>query len=182
MTPLRLAPGPRAGVLLGLALAALALAGCSKDGRPGARCYKDADCVEGAACFTLDGSESVCMYTCTGASVFCADGEVCAPTESDPSIFACLVGGDTIVGDQCATSQDCELGAVCVYLPEVDAQYCRLACEPISGGFPCSGALGQTCVGECTSGSIGYCSIDPMATPACPADAGVPDAGTDAGP
>jgi len=183
MSLLRLAFGPRAVALVGLALVALASSGCQKAGGPGARCYKDSDCVDGAACFTLDGSESVCMYTCTGDSTFCPGGEVCIPTDTDPDIHACLVGGDVIIGDQCTVSRDCEKGGVCVFIPAADARYCRLACEPTADGYPCAPSLGQTCVGECAAGVVGFCSIDPAATPACPPDAGAPDAGaSDAGP
>ena len=171
---------PRRVALILSALALFTL-GCNEKAGPGSRCYAHSDCVEGTRCFELGGTGSVCLELCTGASAFCGDGEVCVPGDDDPGIHACLLGGDTIIGDQCEESWECERGGVCVEFADPPAKYCRLACEPTNDGFPCQSSLGQTCVGECADGAIGYCSVDPSATPACPA--GGPDAGTgDAGP
>lgn len=178
MHPLRFSSAP-------LALA-FVVAGCGGKGAPGSACYRDSDCQSGSQCFALAGSELTCMRTCSGDSPFCDAGEVCVPTDDDPAVHVCLVGGDVAIGDPCTYSWECARSGVCVDFANPPATICRPACEPTNGGQPCDSSMGETCVGQCVAGAVGYCSLDASAVPGCAgnlADGGVPDAGvSDAGP
>lgn len=64
------------------------------------------------------------MVPCLETDRLCMDGSVCLAGPSGQRV--CYVGGDVSVGEACANSGDCELGAVCI---ASDMTECQLACD-----------------------------------------------------
>ena len=187
-------PMPRSSIRpLLLAFVVLAALGCDQKVGAGVRCYTDDDCTKDTGCFLLDDpersrAESVCLRFCDASQAFCDEGEVCAPSEDDPSQYICLLGGPIQTLDQCDYSWQCERGSLCTLAVDVPLDYCFQACDtalpntcPLAGtgeAAPCVD------IDPCDQRTLGYCTSGSPPPPSCgdedagvPADAGAIDAG-----
>ena len=135
-----------------LILSALVSAlGCTSagEGEVGDVCERGSDCLAGLGCYERSGRTPACMQRCAPAEMrVCDDGSVCTATTDGSGV--CYLGGTLPLGEACAETVDCVVGAVCV---EADGEArCRQACDLT---MP-SCVAGTAC--QALSNGAGYCA------------------------
>lgn len=114
---------------------ALVTPGCANPRKVGDVCFETGECGSGSDCVQTSVGR-FCLLPCPGTQLFCEDGEVCAESEEEAGSFYCLTGGEIEVGQDCDTTVECELGALCVN-DDNDTE-CEVACDP-SAANQCAG-------------------------------------------
>lgn len=103
-------------------------AGADLDARfsrpPGAVCDGPQQCVPEARCASQQ-VRFVCMALCEEPGRLCEGGEVCTALAGGESV--CYPGGTSRLGERCASSLDCPLGASC--LGTASERYCMRVCH-----------------------------------------------------
>jgi hypothetical protein len=131
------------------------LAACSGAPDVGESCVTDASCPSGSACFGVGGSGlRLCLARCEPLTrALCteeAEGSVGVCVALDEG-GACFTGGETVVGESCTSTIDCEEGALCVI--EGSEGRCRYACD-----FTAPACIaGHVCL-SLGAGVRGYCA------------------------
>lgn len=128
------------------AAAMTAMWGCSGgQSAVGEPCDERDSCAAPLACVAFDAGRptGVCLERCDpSATRVCADGSVCTTFTASSGVCN-KVGGETKVGQACAASGECDVGAICLEDPSGKAPgYCWRACEPNN---PVTCTLAQEC-------------------------------------
>lgn len=134
----------------------------SSDDSGGEQCLEDVCCdVWKQDC----GSNQKCVPWDYAGSGVCCDGTRCVPLDEAP-----IAIGDACVPDQMwpRPEDDCELGAICLYVGELDSGQCTALCTGDASDAMC--AAGTQCILWADDALFYPCAIecDPYGEP-CPA-------------
>jgi hypothetical protein len=141
------------------------------DNRCSPFCGDDNDCGQEECVFVLGNDDfGVCGQGCPGFDTFdeCADGTGCFPVTPDEGI--CIERGETPVGDECVTQEECVPFSSCSQLDTSLPQTCTAWCDLTLAQPDRECDAGQICigVGGAEFPHIGGCfdGCTPFATPA----------------